>query len=176
MIGNSMTTLLKLAWVFLKIGTFSFGGGLVIIPLVEQEVVTQYGWLTKTEFLDAVTLGQITPGPIVMSATFIGYRVYGIAGAIVSTVSVILPSFVMICLATKAITRFRENRILAGFLRGARIAVIGLIIQAAASLGHASVMDGKTVLIAGISILCACMYKINPVWILLGAGTVGLVT
>lgn len=171
-----MTTLLKLSWVFLKIGAVSFGGGMVIIPLVEKEVVTQYGWLTKTEFVDAVTLGQITPGPIVISATFIGYRVYGIAGAIVSTASVILPSFVMICLATKAIRRFRENRILAGFLRGARIAVIGIVFEAAVSLGHASVVDGKTVLIAGISIMCACMYKINPVWILLGAGIVGLVT
>ena len=70
-----MITLLKLSWVFAKIGTFCFGGGFVIIPLVEHDVVTKYQWLTKTEFADAVTLSQITPGPVVISATFIGYKV-----------------------------------------------------------------------------------------------------
>ena len=89
-----MNILLKLSWVFLKIGTFSFGGGIAIIPLVQNEVVLKYGWLTQREFVDAVTLGQITPGPVVVSATFIGYEVYGILGALVSTISVILPSFI----------------------------------------------------------------------------------
>ncbi len=126
-----MNVLLKLSWVFLKIGTFSFGGGIAIIPLVQNEVVLKYGWLTQREFVDAVTLGQITPGPVVVSATFIGYEVYGILGALVSTISVILPSFVMICLATRAVRKFRENKTLSHFFRGARIAVIGLIFEAA---------------------------------------------
>ncbi|MHC4192171.1 MAG: chromate transporter, partial [Planctomycetota bacterium] len=98
-----INTLLQLSWVFLKIGTFTFGGGIVIIPMVENEVVNNYGWLTKAEFIDAVTLGQVTPGPVIISATFIGYKACGILGAIVATSSVILPSFVMICLATAAI-------------------------------------------------------------------------
>jgi len=114
-----ISTLFKLAWVFLKIGTFSFGGGIVIIPMIENEVVANYGWLTKTEFIDAVTWGQITPGPIIVSGTFIGYKACGILGAIVATVSVILPSFIMICLVTEAIKKFRENKILANFLREA---------------------------------------------------------
>ncbi|MDH5396000.1 MAG: chromate transporter [Gammaproteobacteria bacterium] len=171
-----INTLLKLSWVFLKIGTFSFGGGIVIIPLVENEVVTNYGWLTKTEFVDAVTLGQVTPGPVIVSATFIGYKVCGILGAIVSTISVILPSFVMICLATAAIKKFRENRILANFLRGARIAVIGMVFDAGISIGKSSLVDIKTILIVVISIICLFKYKINPIWIILGAGIVGLVT
>jgi len=171
-----INTLLKLSWVFLKIGTFSFGGGIVIIPLVENEVVTNYGWLTKTEFVDAVTLGQVTPGPVIVSATFIGYKVCGILGAIVSTVSVILPSFVMICLATAAIKKFRENKILANFLRGARIAVIGMVFDAGISIGKSSLVDIKTILIVVISIICLFKYKINPIWIILGAGIVGLVT
>jgi chromate transporter len=170
-----ISLLLKLSWVFLKIGTFTFGGGIVIIPMIENEVVNNYGWLTKAEFIDAVTLGQITPGPIIISATFIGYKVCGIVGATIATASVILPSFIMICLATEAIKKFRENKILANFLRGARIAVIGMVFDAGVSIGRSSLVDLKTVLIAAASIICLFKYKINPIWVLLGAGMVGLV-
>ncbi len=170
-----ISLLLKLSWVFLKIGTFTFGGGIVIIPMIENEVVNNYGWLTKAEFIDAVTLGQITPGPIIISATFIGYKVCGIAGATIATASVILPSFIMICLATEAIKKFRENKILANFLRGARVAVIGMVFDAGVSIGRSSLVDLKTVLIAAASIICLFKYKINPIWVLLGAGMVGLV-
>lgn len=171
-----MITLAKLSWVFLKIGTFCFGGGIVIIPLVEQDVVVNYGWLTKTEFIDAVTLSQVTPGPVVISATFIGYKVSGILGAVVATISVILPSFVMICLATEAIKRFRQNKVLAGFLRGARLAVLGMIFDVGLSMGKSAIVDLKTALIAGGSIFLLLKYKTNPIWILLGAGLVGLMT
>lgn len=170
-----ISLLLKLSWVFLKIGTFTFGGGIVIIPMIENEVVNNYSWLTKAEFIDAVTLGQITPGPIIISATFIGYKVCGIVGAIIATASVILPSFIMICLATEAIKKFRENKILANFLRGARVAVIGMVFDAGVSIGRSSLVDLKTVLIASASIICLFKYKINPIWVLLGAGMVGLV-
>lgn len=170
-----INTLFKLSWVFLKIGTFTFGGGIVIIPMIENEVVNNYSWLTKAEFIDAVTLGQITPGPVIISATFIGYKVCGIVGAIIATASVILPSFIMICLATEAIKKFRENKILANFLRGARVAVIGMVFNAGVSIGRSSLVDLKTVLIASASIICLFKYKINPIWVLLGAGIVGLV-
>jgi len=170
-----ISLLLKLSWVFLKIGTFTFGGGIVIIPMIENEVVNNYSWLTKAEFIDAVTLGQITPGPIIISATFIGYKVCGLVGAIIATASVILPSFIMICLATEAIKKFRENKILANFLRGARVAVIGMVFDAGVSIGRSSLVDLKTVLIAAASIICLFKYKINPIWVLLGAGMVGLV-
>lgn len=170
-----INTLFKLSWVFLKIGTFTFGGGIVIIPMIENEVVNNYSWLTKAEFIDAVTLGQITPGPVIISATFIGYKVCGIVGAIIATASVILPSFIMICLATEAIKKFRENKILANFLRGARVAVIGMVFDAGVSIGRSSLVDLKTVLIASASIICLFKYKINPIWVLLGAGMVGLV-
>jgi chromate transporter len=171
-----ITTLFQLAWVFLKIGTFTFGGGIVIIPMIEREVVNNYGWLTQTEFIDAVTLGQITPGPVIVSGTFIGYKACGILGAIVATVSVILPSFIMICLATEAIKKFRENKILANFLRGARVAVIGMVFDAGVSIGRGSLVDVKTFLIAAASIVCLFKYKVNPIWILLGAGIVGIAT
>jgi chromate transporter len=171
-----ITTLFQLAWVFMKIGTFTFGGGIVIIPMIENEVVNNYGWLTKTEFIDAVTLGQITPGPVIVSGTFIGYKACGILGAIVATASVILPSFIMICLATEAIKKFRENKILANFLRGARVAVIGMVFDAGVSIGRSSLVDTKTIIIALLSIICLFKYKVNPIWILLGAGIIGVAT
>jgi chromate transporter len=170
-----INTLFKLSWVFLKIGTFTFGGGIVMIPMVENEVVLKYGWLTKAEFIDAVTLGQVTPGPVIISATFIGYKACGILGAIVSTLSVILPSFVMICLATAAIKKFRENKILANFLRGARVAVIGMVFDAGVSIARSSLVDITTVTIAAISMICLIKYKVSPIWILIGAGIIGLV-
>ena len=171
-----MDILLKLSWVFLKIGTFSFGGGLVIVPLVQSEVVLKYGWLTQREFIDAVTLGQITPGPIIISATFIGYKVYGLLGAIVSTVSVILPSFIMVCLATEGIKKFKESKILAGFFHGARVAVIGMVFEAALSIGKTSITDFRTILISTVSLVCLFKYNLNPVWVLFGAGIIGLIT
>lgn len=162
-----MLTLLQLGWVFFKIGAFCFGGGLVIIPLVENEVVYKYGWLTKQEFIDAVTLGQITPGPVIISATFIGYRVYGILGAIVATLSVILPSFLLICLATEGVKRFHENRYLVNFFRGARAAVIGQVFAACLSIGKSSIIDFKTALIMLISLVVLVKYNLNPIWVLL---------
>jgi chromate transporter len=89
---------------------------------------------------------------------------------------VILPSFVMICLATEAIKKFRENKILANFLRGARVAVIGMVFDAGVSIGRSSLVDLKTVLIAAASIICLFKYKVSPIWVLLGAGIVGVIT
>ena len=108
--------------------------------------------------------------------TFIGYKVCGLLGAVVATASVILPSFIIICIATEAIKKFRENKILVNFLRGARIAVIGMVFGAGVSIGRSSLIDTKTVIIAVVSIICLFKYKINPIWILLGAAFVGLTT
>ena len=169
-----MALLAKLCWVFFKIGAFTFGGGIVIVPLVESEVVTKYAWLTKQEFIDAITLGQITPGPVVISATFIGFKVAGIMGAIAATISVILPSFIMICLATIAIVKFRKNRTLAAFFGGARIAVIGLVFEAALSIGSGSINSMPTVFIAFMSLVFLLFYKVNPAFVFIGAGVIGL--
>jgi chromate transporter len=160
--------------VFLKIGTLCFGGGLVIIPLVENEVVLKYGWLTKQEFIDAITLGQVTPGPVIISATFIGYKVSGILGAVVATVSVILPSFLMICFAIQGVKRFRENRYLGNFFRGARAAVIGMVFEASLSIGRSSIIDFKTMFIAAVSLIVLIKYKLNPIWLLLSVAALGL--
>ncbi|MCK5578676.1 MAG: chromate transporter [Planctomycetes bacterium] len=171
-----MIILLELAWVFLKIGLFCWGGGIVIIPLVENEVVWKYGWLTQREFIDSVTLGQISPGPIIISASFIGYKVCGVLGAVIATISVVLPSFVLICLATKAIKKFKDNRYLAGFFHGARAAVIGMIFEAAFSIGRTSLINVKMAFIAVISLVVLVRYKISPIWVLMVVVVVGILS
>lgn len=169
-----MGTLAALALVFLKIGLFCWGGGIVIIPLVENEVVWKYGWLTQREFIDAVTLGQISPGPIIISSTFIGYKAYGISGAVVATLSVILPSFLLICLAARAIRKFQDNRYLAAFFNGARVAVVGMIFEAALSIGRTALVDLRTVSIMIVSLIFLNRYKLNPVWVLMAVAFIGI--
>jgi chromate transporter len=170
-----VSVLFQLAWVFFKIGLFSWGGGIVIVPLVEQEVVWHYGWLTQREFLDAVTLGQVTPGPVVISAAFIGTRVQGPMGALVATVSVILPSFILVCLAAKAVKKWEGNRWLMAFFRGSRAAVIGTIFYAAMSIGRTAVSDMKMLVITAISLVLLMEFKIDPAWLILAVGLIGVV-
>lgn len=171
-----MYTLLLLAWVFLKVGFFCWGGGIVIIPLAEEEVVWKYGWLTPTEFVDAVTLGQVSPGPVVISTTFIGYKVAGWLGAIVATASVILPGFIMMCIATQAITRFQNNRYLSAFFHGARAAVIAMIFHAALSIGSTALVDVKGIFIAVISLVLLTQYKLSPIWLIFVVLGIGIIT
>ncbi|MBI4834647.1 MAG: chromate transporter [Planctomycetes bacterium] len=171
-----MYTLLLLGWVFLKVGFFCWGGGIVIIPLAEEEVVFKYGWLTPTEFVDAVTLGQVSPGPVVISTTFIGYKVAGLLGAIVATVSVILPGFILMCLATQAVTAFRNNRYMSAFFHGARAAVIAMIFQAALSIGNTALVDVKAVFIAVISLVLLTRYKLSPIWLIFVVLGIGIIT
>ena len=167
--------LMRLAWVFFKIGCFCWGGGLVIIPMVEREVVWEYGWLNEHEFVDAMTLGQITPGPVIISAAFIGYKAAGTPGAVTATASVILPSFILVCLAVKAVNRFQDNRWLMGFFNGARIAVIGTVFDAALSVGRTAISDGVAVGILGISLFLLLNFRLSPIWLLLGAAVTGVI-
>ena len=171
-----MLVLIRLAWVFFKIGIFCWGGGLVIIPMVEREVVWKYGWLNEHEFVDAVTLGQITPGPVIISAAFIGYKAAGTPGAVTATASAILPAFLLVCLAVKAVNRFQENRWLMGFFNGARIAVIGTVFDAALSIGRTAISDATSTAILLICLALLLSLRFSPLWLILGAALIGVVT
>src|SRR3989440_705608 len=129
--------LFTLSTIFLRMGAVTFGGGFVMIPLIESEVVNSHQWLTHQEFADATALGQITPGPVLITATFIGYRVAGTFGALVATVSIFLPAFLMTIAAGASLRRFRTNEIVQSFLRGVAPAVVGLLFAAAFSIGPA---------------------------------------
>ena len=164
--------LLTLSAIFLRMGSATFGGGLVMLPLIESEVVNTHHWLTHQEFADATALGQITPGPVLITATFIGYRVAGTLGAVVATISIFLPAFLMTIAAASSLRRFRSNTQVQSFLRGIAPAVVGLLIAAALSLGRAGIHSWVGVAIMTVAIFTLIRFRPNPFWVILGAGVI----
>jgi chromate transporter len=164
--------LLALSTIFLRMGAVTFGGGFVMIPLIEREVVESRGWLSHQEFADATALGQITPGPVLITATFIGYRVAGTLGALVATISIFLPSFLMTMAAGVSLRRFRTNEIVQSFLRGVTPAVVGLLVAAAISIGRAGIHSWIGLAIAVAAGFVLVRYRLNAFWVILGAGVV----
>jgi chromate transporter len=162
--------LLTLGTVFLRIGSITFGGGFVMIPLIEAEAVDAHHWLTHQEFADATALGQITPGPVLISATFIGYRVAGTLGALIATISIFLPSFLMTIAAGSSLRRFRDNRIVQSFLQGVTPAVTGLLIAAAISIGRAGIHSLIGLILAVGAGFVLVRYRPNAFWVIMGAG------
>jgi chromate transporter len=167
--------LLTLSTLFLRIGTVTFGGGFVMIPLIEAEVVDSHHWLTHQEFVDATALGQVTPGPVLITATFIGYRVAGTLGALVATISIFLPSFLMMVLAGSSLARFHTNNIVQSFLKGVTPAVVGLLVAAGISIGRAGIHSWVGMLIAVIAGVVLVRYRPNAIWVILGGGLVRFV-
>ncbi|MGD0112190.1 MAG: chromate transporter [Armatimonadota bacterium] len=166
--------LLRLALVFGKIGAVVFGGGFVMIPFIQREVVQHYGWLTQQQFVDAIALGQITPGPILISATFIGYTVQGLTGAVVATLAVFLPSFLMTALAARQLARLRRNPRIAGFLRGVLPAVVAMLLMAAITIGRATLWsDWRLLLLALAALVLLVRFKVDAVYVVVGAGVTG---
>jgi chromate transporter len=158
----------KLLVFFLKAGALTFGSGLVIVPFLQQGVVQEHGWLGEREFLVAVAIGMISPGPVVITATFVGYLVAGFWGAVAATVGIFLPSFLLILIAAPILRRHRANRNVQGFVKGAYAAAIGTILGASVLLGHIAIGDWLTILIAVVSLAVLFRWKIsNP--LLMGA-------
>ncbi|WP_416668795.1 chromate efflux transporter [Egbenema bharatensis] len=167
--------LIPLTGFFLKVGSFIFGGGLVIIPLLEFEVVNQFHWLTQSEFIDGVAIGELTPGPVVITAAFVGYKVAGALGAIVSSIAIFTPSFVFIMGAAPLLIRIRQNPRIRSFLKGVTPAVLGAIAAAAIPLAQAAIVHetpARTVLAAVVFIaaLVALIRFKRPTWQLVPSG------
>src|SRR5262249_29733600 len=161
---------LSVSFIFLRIGAVTFGGGYVMIPEIENEVVNSHQWLTHQEFADAAALGQITPGPVLIMATFIGYRVAGFLGALFSTLCVFLPSFLMTIAAGSSFRRFRTNRQMQAFLRGVAPAVTGLLIAAAWSVARSGIHTVIGATMAVVILVILLRYRPNALWVLMGAG------
>jgi chromate transporter len=164
--------LLTLAIIFLRMGAITFGGGFVMIPLIESEVVDSHQWLTHQEFADATALGQITPGPVLITATFVGYRVAGTLGALVATICIFLPAFLMTIAAASSLKRFRTNDQVQSFLRGIAPAVVGLLVSAALSIGLAGIHSGIGISMAIVAVFILVRFRPNALWVILGAGVI----
>lgn len=160
---------LRLALVCLKVGTFTFGGGMSMIPMMEQDVVGRYHWLSEREFWDAVALGQMTPGPLLVSATFIGYKVGGpsVAGrlfsATVATFCIFLPSCLMTLLVAYQLSHLRENPYVKAFLRGVSPGVVGLLLSVAVKFGQKTLWPRQGFdPVAALLAVLALLFLIGP--------------
>jgi chromate transporter len=171
----SGSTLGKLLLFFLKAGSLTFGSGLVIVPFLEQGVVAQYGWLDQRQFLIAVAVGMISPGPVVITATFVGYLVAGFWGALVSTVGIFFPSFIFILVAAPLLARHGKNPNVQGFVRGAYAAAIGTILGACILLGRIAIGDWLTALIGVVSLAVLFRWKVHNALLIAATALVGLV-
>ena len=169
------TTLSKLLLFFLKAGSLTFGSGLVIVPFLQQGLVEQYGWLDQRQFLIAVAVGMISPGPVVITATFVGYLVAGFWGSLISTVGIFLPSFVFILVVAPLLARHGKNPNVQGFVRGAYGAAIGTILGACILLGRIAIGDWLTALIAAISLAVLFRWKVSNPLLIAATAVVGLI-
>ena len=165
----------KLLWFFLKAGSLTFGSGLVIVPFLQQGLVQQYGWLDERQFLIAVAIGMISPGPVVITATFVGYLVAGFWGSLVSTIGIFLPSFLLVLIAAPLLARHRANPNVQGFVKGAYAAAIGTILGACILLGRIAIGDWLTALIGLISLAVLFRWKVNNPLLIAATAVVGLI-
>jgi len=171
----TLSVLGQLSAFFLKAGSLTFGSGLVIVPFLEKELVQQHGWLGGREFLVAVAVGMMSPGPVVITATFVGYLVAGFWGSLVSTISIFLPSFILILAVAPILVRHRGNANVQGFVKGAYAAAIGTILGACVLLGKIAIGDWLTALIAAGSLAVLFRWKVsNPLLVGITAA-IGLV-
>jgi chromate transporter len=165
----------KLLLFFLKAGSLTFGSGLVIVPFLEQGLVQQFGWLDQRQFLIAVAIGMISPGPVVITATFVGYLVAGFWGSVVSTVGIFLPSFLLVLIAAPLLARHRGNPNVQGFVKGAYAAAIGTILGACILLGRIAIGDWLTALIGLVSLAVLFRWKVSNPLLIAATAVVGLI-
>jgi chromate transporter len=170
--GSKLT---QLGLFFLKAGSLTFGSGLVIVPFLEQGLVQQFGWLDQRQFLIAVAIGMISPGPVVITATFVGYIVDGFWGSLVSTVGIFLPSFLLVLIAAPLLARYRLNPNVQGFVKGAYGAAIGTILGACVLLGKIAIGDWLTALVAIASLVVLFRWKLHNAWLIAATAVVGLI-
>jgi chromate transporter len=171
----STSTLGKLLLFFLKAGTLTFGSGLVIVPFLEQGLVQQYGWLDQRQFLIAVAVGMISPGPVVITATFVGYLVAGFWGSLVSTVGIFFPSFIFVLVVAPLLVRHGKNPNVQGFVKGAYGAAIGTILGACILLGRIAIGDWLTALIGIASLAILFRWKVSNPLLIATTAVIGLV-
>jgi chromate transporter len=171
----SGSTIGKLLLFFLKAGSLTFGSGLVIVPFLQKGLVQEYGWLDERQFLIAVAVGMISPGPVVITATFVGYLVAGFWGSLVATIGIFLPSFLLVLVAAPMLARHRGNTNVQGFIKGAYAAAIGTILGACVLLGRIAIGDWLTVAIGISSLAVLFRWKVSNPLLITATALVGLI-
>jgi chromate transporter len=167
--------LVQLFLVFLKAGSVVFGSGYVLLAFLRGDLVARLGWLTEHQLVDAVAVGQVTPGPVFTTATFVGYVLRGPVGALVATVGIFLPSFVLVAATAPFIPRLRRSALAGGFLDGVNVASLALMAAVSAQLARAAVVDAPTAALAVVSLAVLVRFRINSTWLIAVGALVGLV-
>ncbi len=171
MASASLTTLFL---TFLKIGSVLYGSGYVLLAFLRSDFVHRLGWLTDQQLLDAVAIGQFTPGPVLTTATFVGYLVGGGPGAVLATLGIFLPGFVFVAASHPLLPRIRASRWTAAILDGVNVAALGLMAGVAWELGRAAIVDAVTAALALVAVVLLIRFKTSSVWLILGGGAVGI--
>lgn len=170
-----MNKLWKLFIIFLKIGTFTIGGGYAMVPLIEKEVVDKKKWIDRDDFLDMLALAQSAPGPIAVDvAVFVGYKVAGVPGSIVSVLGSILTAFVVLLATAVYFTGVKDNVIIGRIFNGIRPAVVALIAAPVIRLGKSAKINRKTIIIPAITVILVAFLNVNPIYVILASIVVGL--
>ena len=167
-------SLRSIALFFLKVGAVLYGGGYVLLAFLEQGLVRQNAWLTHQQLLDAVAIGQFTPGPVLSTATFIGYILGGVPGAAVATVAIFLPSFFYVALLAPILFSLRQSAWMAAFLDSVNVCAVALMAGVTFRLGVAALRTWPSWVIAATALGVLLRWKVNPAWVVLGGGLVGL--
>lgn len=164
----------QLFLVFLKTGAVLYGSGYVLLAFLRNDLVLRLGWLTDQQLIDAVAIGQVTPGPVLTTATFIGYVLAGIPGAVLATLGIFLPSFIFVAILNPLVPRLRESAWTAALLDGVNVAALGLMAGVTLILGRAALVDIPTVLLALVTAVLLFRFKVSTIWLVLGAAGIGL--
>jgi chromate transporter len=175
--GTSLAATFGLAalfLVFLKIGAILFGGGYVLVALIRSNLVTRLGWISERQLLDAIAMGQVTPGPLSTSATFIGYLLGGFPGAAIATVAIFLPAFFFVAISGPLVPRLRQSPIAGAVLDGVNVAAVALIAVVIWQLFRSAVVDWATLVLAGLSFFLLIRYRVNSVWLVLSGALIGV--
>jgi chromate transporter len=167
----SLTTL---CLTFLKIGAVLYGSGYVLLAFLRNDFVERLGWLTDRQLLDAVAIGQFTPGPVFTTATFIGYVLAGWPGGLLATLAIFLPSFVFVALSHPLVPKIRASATAAAFLDGVNVAALGLMLAVAWQLGRAAIVDIPTALLALGAAVALLVFRVNSAWLVIAGAVVGV--
>jgi len=166
---------LKILWTFFKVGALLYGSGYVLFAFLDAELVTT-GLLTRQELIDAVAVGQFTPGPVLSTATFIGWQLGGFWGAIAATIGIFLPSFIFVSILNPFVPKMRKSRIFSAFLDAVNIAAVAVIVAVCIEMGKETLTDWRTILIAAISLICVFVFKkMNSAFIVIGGALFGYI-
>lgn len=168
-----MNPLLDLFVTTFKVGALTFGGGYAMIPVLQHEFVDVRAWLTAREFADGIAVGQITPGPLMIMVAFMGYKIAGIVGALIGTIGLFAPTFILVILVGRVRERLSANAFWSGAMKGISVAVVGLLLAASIALATTALNDVATWLIAAASFAAIASRKVDAMWVILAAGVVG---